>query len=686
MVNQSMEVEEVALVNDAVHKLQMHLLEGIEDNNQLYAAWSLMARGDYEDVVAERFILNLCGNPLCRNTLSSEQPKKGRYRASLKEHKVYDLHETSIYCSTGCLINSRTFARSLPKKRCSVVNAAKINDILQLFQNMSLNSDEDLGSDGDMGLSKLKIQEKTDVEGGEVTFEEWIGPANAIEGYVPERDPKYRLLKPEKRGSEHSDENDSQTKPLHVEHSKASPNQMDIRSVSSTSVGSNEDPIPLPSDDRKRGSKSKKSELKKGKNGAFSDANFTSVIITQDEYSISKEPLAPSVTVLNKKDTGSKGKLQLEEGANQFTVLIDSSDTQIGSGKSSSGDAGDPSPFHNHINPAKCSVVGVNMIPAGKAVESSKTSNKSSLKASGGKKAALSVTWADEKNDVGDLCEVLKKLGNTEEGSQISKEAELGDDVDLERLASAKACAIALNQAAEAVACGLSNEMDAVSEAGIILLPQPQTTIGGECLDEDSKTEADLAFPKWPSNMVNSEDSWCDTPPEGFSLTLSPFGMMWNALFAWITSSSLAYIYGRDESSHLEYMCVNGTEYPQKIVLADGRSSEIKQTLAGCLARALPGVIADLKVPTPTSALEHGLGLLLNTMSFVDALPPFRMKQWQVIVLLFIDALSVCRIPGLTLHWTSRRMLIPKVLEGSKIGPEEYKIMMDFMLPLGRVP
>lgn len=52
---------------------------------------------------------------------------------------------------------------------------------------------------------------------------------------------------------------------------------------------------------------------------------------------------------------------------------------------------------------------------------------------------------------------------------------------------------------------------------------------------------------------------------------------------------------------------------------------------------------------------------LLDTMSFMDALPPFRMKQWQVIVLLFINALSVCRIPGLTAHLTNRRILIPKV-------------------------
>lgn len=48
-------------------------------------------------------------------------------------------------------------------------------------------------------------------------------------------------------------------------------------------------------------------------------------------------------------------------------------------------------------------------------------------------------------------------------------------------------------------------------------------------------------------------------------------------------------------------------------------------------------------------------------MSFVDALPAFRMKQWQVVVLLLIDALSVCRIPALISYMTDRRALFHKV-------------------------
>lgn len=55
-------------------------------------------------------------------------------------------------------------------------------------------------------------------------------------------------------------------------------------------------------------------------------------------------------------------------------------------------------------------------------------------------------------------------------------------------------------------------------------------------------------------------------------------------------------------------------------------------------------------------------GRLLDTMSYVDPLPPFRTNQWKVIVLLFIDALSVCRIPALTQYMSSKRMLLHKVM------------------------
>lgn len=60
---------------------------------------------------------------------------------------------------------------------------------------------------------------------------------------------------------------------------------------------------------------------------------------------------------------------------------------------------------------------------------------------------------------------------------------------------------------------------------------------------------------------------------------------------------------------------------------------------------------------------EFQQGHLLDTMSFLDPLPPFRMKQWQLIVFLFLDALSVSQIPALTPYMIDRRILLPKVTD-----------------------
>ena len=94
--------------------------------------------------------------------------------------------------------------------------------------------------------------------------------------------------------------------------------------------------------------------------------------------------------------------------------------------------------------------------------------------------------------------------------------------------------------------------------------------------------------------------------------------MMWDSLFGWVSSSSLAYIYGKDESAHEEFLSVNGKEYPRRIRLGEGLSSEIKETVAGCLARAVSRVATDLRLPVPISELEKGLVSTLLKGNFSD--------------------------------------------------------------------
>ncbi|VFQ84882.1 unnamed protein product [Cuscuta campestris] len=134
-----------ATVKDAVHKLQLCLLDGIQDESKLFAAGSLMSRSDYQDVVTERTIENMCGYPLCGNFLPSDRPHKGRYHISRKEHKVYDLREAYMYCSAKCVANSQAFSSGLPEVRTSNLNHSKLNEVLQAFEQPGLDAQVDLG-------------------------------------------------------------------------------------------------------------------------------------------------------------------------------------------------------------------------------------------------------------------------------------------------------------------------------------------------------------------------------------------------------------------------------------------------------------------------------------------------------------------------------------------------------------
>ncbi|KAF8401244.1 hypothetical protein HHK36_012176 [Tetracentron sinense] len=588
-----MEKDQAISVKDAVHKLQLSLLEGIRHENQLFAAGSLMSQSDYEDVVTERSISNLCGYPLCANPLPSERPRKGRYRISLKEHKVYDLQETYMFCSSGCVVNSRAFAGSLQEERCLVSNSTKINEVLRMFGDVSFHDKEGLGKKGDLDFSDLRIQEKVDTNVGEMSLEDWIGPSNAIEGYVPQRDPSSK--------SSHSKNRQEGSKSEHTKPKKGKGKAIKDMDFKSTIIMGDQFRTPKTSSDRLQIDSETKLKESKGK---------TSSNHMGDHVSMLEKSSAPMQNGYDRKLIESKGEVSLTVPKDQLHIPKTSlSPSQNGS--------------HTSLKESKGELC------VEKTIQSNEHVLKSSLKSSGAKKLNRSITWADERKienrGNGNLCNV-REMGDTPESIESTGSLSVEDDDGSLRLASAEACAIALSQAAEAIASGDSDVIGAVSEAGIIILPHPHDVGKGESQKDEDVLDLEPIPLKLleksvnlHSDLFNSENSWYDSSPEGFSLTLSSFSTMWMALFGWITSSSLAYIYGRDESSHEDYLMVNGREYPCKIFLSDGRSSEIKQTLSGCLARALPGLITDLRLSTQISTLEHGMVSILN-ISFDSSL------------------------------------------------------------------
>lgn len=650
-------------VKDAVYKIQTTLLDGVKREAQLHAAANLLSKSDYEDVVTERTIANLCGYPLCNNKLpaSEEQRKrKGRYRISLKDHKVYDLQETWLYCSTPCLIDSRTFSDCLlpPDRNADGAlecNSDKILHILEAVGSLSLDDpktenvpeppknvpetsknknvleelkegrkNENNKNSEEKFSSKLQIyeQENDSVEKIGAAFDSAsAGPSDAIEGYVPQGEQRRLHLQP----------------PADKSISKSP---------------------------KKKGPKKSKNSPKRGV--PRNESDFTSTIIIGEPCAdVASNGATNSIAIReeipNQKDKKSEIKLDLQ-------------------------------------NEYKPEVIKL----------------RSSLKTQGVKQLKRSVTWADEKElEQSDHIEALEKRNwdnsnkssivaspSLESTSQSDKDAESLESVRAElneenvkafRLESAEAFAKALTEAANAVASGEVDANEAVSKVGICIVPgtydqEPETVQNDvEKLDSTQPIWASLP-PAVDEEAYDARDCWYEDPPEGFSLELSPFATMWMALDQWITCSSVAHLYGRDDSDADDFSTVNGREYPRKIVSGGGLSTEIERTVATCISRALPRVVQSLRLPTPVSSLEQAMGRFLNTMTFIDAVPPFRTNQWHVIIVLFLDALSVHHIPSLGSQIMNKRPLIHKVLEAAEMTYEEYKTMKELLIPLGRCP
>ncbi|XP_078158448.1 putative RNA polymerase II subunit B1 CTD phosphatase RPAP2 homolog isoform X2 [Carex rostrata] len=521
-------------VAGAVYRLQMILLDhGAPSERHLLAAASLLSRSDYSDVVTERTIASLCGFPLCPNSLPppSSDNRRGRYRISLPEHRVYDLDELAKFCSEQCLIGSRAYEASLSEER----SKAGAEDVFKLFEEKDFKGTSPLPlqltikeANADGLNSKLK---------GVVAVEEWIGPSDAIEGYVP-------------KSKSQSYQDDSGLKPT-----TTPPEEMDFQS-----------------------------EI------IFRDEmhDFSSFRTQDISNQISNKLESIVLGENNSKKKGNKGNNSLSKLPHPKAEKKLTSSAQRNC-KSASGEE------HSQQNRLKL-----------------KSSLKKEGSSSGHRTQNQSVRWADEERSY---------AKESSEKSNMLPEEDAA--VRSLRFASAEACADALNHAADiAASSGNSQAEDAVSEAGIVILPQSSYGTEEEHQEnrEGDMQEIEREVVKWPQKPVLLEtdefevdDSWHDNPPEGFNLDLSPFCTIWMALFAWVTRSTLCYIYGHDESLSEEFSEVEGREYPQRVVLKDGQSSEIRKALDGFVCRTLPSLVSDLRLPVPVSTLEKYLVRSCNT-------------------------------------------------------------------------
>ena len=64
---------------------------------------------------------------------------------------------------------------------------------------------------------------------------------------------------------------------------------------------------------------------------------------------------------------------------------------------------------------------------------------------------------------------------------------------------------------------------------------------------------------------------------------------------------------------------------------------------------------------------------MIDTMSFVDALPSLRSRRWQAVVLVMLDALSVHQLPALAPVFSNSKLV-------QKVSNQFYFALMFFVL------
>ncbi|MCO5568291.1 hypothetical protein L7F22_021990 [Adiantum nelumboides] len=252
-------------------------------------------------------------------------------------------------------------------------------------------------------------------------------------------------------------------------------------------------------------------------------------------------------------------------------------------------------------------------------------------------------------------------------------------------LECAKALITALTEAAEAVAHDGVDSSEAAARAGISILPNHEVSTSHFSKEMKNMKDIDKELADDVENL-DPRKCWYSAPPKDFKPELSMFGTLWMALDSWISAASIAHVYGRDSSEEDNFTLSNGKEYLRQVIISNGVSAEIERTLAGYISRTLPGLVEIFRFPVPVSTLEVSLGRFLRTMSFMSAIPAFSSKQWQVVVLLLLDALSVHRLPAVRTRFLNGRQSVQKVLVSANITEAEYEIFRDLVLPMGILP
>ncbi|MGH0175391.1 UNVERIFIED_CONTAM: hypothetical protein FKN15_072345 [Acipenser sinensis] len=121
--------------------VERHLEDNIAEEFLVDCA-KFISPANYKDTVEERFILRMCGYPVCQNKLVIV-PKQ-QYKISIKTNKVYDITERKCFCSNFCYKASKHFEAQIPDAPAWIREGERPPDVKLLKQGQSGSSGKEV--------------------------------------------------------------------------------------------------------------------------------------------------------------------------------------------------------------------------------------------------------------------------------------------------------------------------------------------------------------------------------------------------------------------------------------------------------------------------------------------------------------------------------------------------------------
>jgi len=84
-------------------KIVESLLDGKLDEEHLKKSLCLLSKNDFDDVITERSLVKVCGNPACDHILPDTIKQGQKFKIDMTTKTLFSAEERGMYCSVSCL-------------------------------------------------------------------------------------------------------------------------------------------------------------------------------------------------------------------------------------------------------------------------------------------------------------------------------------------------------------------------------------------------------------------------------------------------------------------------------------------------------------------------------------------------------------------------------------------------------